>query len=176
MEALSYIVLILLSLVGYSGGATGRAGKNTDLKPVILDLILVVLIWTAAIYSRITYDFNKWLMILVWIGISAAIGIAAVFFRRLPRDIESKQEDSEEIPLSFFKRLWFRWTGFSKRMGSFQSRILLSFFFFIFISPAALIIKVLGDPLQIKKKKTMDTYWSTRTQSPAELEDYRRQF
>jgi len=176
MEPLSYIILILLSLVGYSGGATGRAGKNTDLKPIILDLILVVLIWTAAIYSRLMYDFNKWLMILIWIGISAVVGIAAVSFRRLPRDIESGQQDSGEIPPAFFKRLWFRWTGFSKSMGSFQSRILLSFFFFVIISPAALIIKMLGDPLQIKKKKTMDTYWLAKTQTPAELEDYRRQF
>jgi len=176
MEALSYIVLVLLSLVGYSGGATGRAGKNTDLKPVILDLILVVLIWTAAIYSRLTYDFNKWLMILIWIGISAVVGIAAVSFRRLQRGDETGQQETEYLTSGIFKRLWFRWTGFSKRMGSFQSRIMLSFFFFIIISPAALIIRVLGDPLQIKKKKTMDTYWLTKTESSTELEDYRRQF
>ena len=45
MDTLSFIALILLSLVGYSGGATGKAGKFADLKLQIIDLILVVIIW-----------------------------------------------------------------------------------------------------------------------------------
>ena len=175
-EALSYIVLVLLSLVGYSGGATGRAGKSADLKPSIYDLILIALIWTAALYSRITYDFNKWLLILVWVGISAVVGIMAVSFRRIHRDTESGQEEGEKIPHTFVKRIWHRWTGFSRRMGGFQSRVMLSFFFFIIVSPVALIIKVLGDPLRIKKKQDMESYWLAKIASSTELEDYRRQF
>ena len=176
MEALSYIVLVLLSLVGYSGGATVRAGKKVDLKPVLLDLVLVALIWAVALYSRLTYDFNKWLLILVWVGISVVVGIVAVSFRRLQRENESQQQETMYASSGIFKKVWHRWTGFSKRMGSFQSRIMLSFFFFIIISPAALIIRVLGDPLQIKKKKTMDTYWLAKAPSSTEIEDYRRQF
>lgn len=176
MEALSYIVLVLLSLVGYSGGATGRAGKKVDLKPVLLDLVLVALIWAVAVYSRLTYDFNKWLLILVWVGISVVVGIAAVSFRRLQRENESQQQETEYPSSGIFKRLWHRWTGFSKRMGSFQSRVMLSFFFFVIVSPAAVLIKVLGDPLSIKRKKSMDTYWLAKTPSSTEIEDYRRQF
>ena len=176
MEALSYIVLVLLSLVGYSGGATGRAGKNTDLKPGGLDLILVALVWTAAIYSRLMMDFNKWLMILVWVGISVFVGIVAVTLRRLPRVVPSEQEEAEGVVSGFFKKLWHRWKDFSKRMGSFQSRVLLSLFFFILVSPAALLIKVLGDPLRIKKIKAAESYWMAKTESPTELDDYRRQF
>jgi hypothetical protein len=172
--ALSYIVLILLSLVGYSGGAAGRAGKSMDLKPAVLDLILIVLIWTAAIYSRLTYDFNKWLLILVWVGIAAGVGWIAVSVRKLPK--KEGAEEAVELPAALFKRMWHRWTGFSKRMGSFQSRMMLSFFFFVLISPAALVITMLGDPLQIKKKKAMDTYWLAKTPSSAEIEDFRRQF
>lgn len=174
MEVISYIVLILLSLVGYSGGAAGRAGKRVDLKPVILDLILVALIWAAALYSRITYDFNKWLLILVWVGIAVVVGWTAVSFRKLEK--KEKEEETEELPGNSFKRVWHRWTGFSKRMGSFQSRVMLSFFFFVIVSPGALIIRVLGDPLSIKGKKTMDTYWSAKTPSSTEIADYRRQF
>ena len=174
METLSYVVLVLLSLVGYSGGATGRAGKNVELKPVFLDLVLVALIWAVAVYSRLTYDFNKWSLILVWVGISVVVGIVAVSFRRLRK--KEKAEEVEEFPEPLFKRLWHRWLGFSKRMGSFQSRVMLSFFFFALISPAALIIKMLGDPLSIKGKKAMDSYWLARTPSSTEIEDYRRQF
>jgi len=67
METISFIVLILLSLVGYSAGAVGKAGKFVELKPRVIDLILVVLIWIGAIYSRVTFDLNKWLLILMWI-------------------------------------------------------------------------------------------------------------
>jgi hypothetical protein len=176
LEALSYIVLVLLSLVGYSGGATGRAGKSPDLKPMVIDLVLVAFIWTAAFYSRLTYDFNKWLLILVWVGISVVVGIVAVSFRRWPVKDQSHEGEAEELPPGIFKRIWHRWTGFSKRMGSFQSRVMLSFFFFIIVSPAALIIKVLGDPLRIKKKEILETYWLAKTPSSTELEDYRRQF
>jgi hypothetical protein len=174
VETLSYIVLILLSLVGYSGGATGRAGKRVDLKPAAVDLILVAIIWTAALYSRITYDFNKWLLILVWVGIAVLVGGIAVSVRRLPK--LGKAEEEEKLPAALFKRLWHRWAGFSKRMGSFQSRVMLSFFFFVIVSPVALIIRVAGDPLQIKKKKAMASYWSARTPSSTEIADYQRQF
>ncbi len=176
MEALSYIVLVLLSLVGYSGGAAGKAGKNMDLKPIIADLALVALIWAGAIYSRLAFDLNKWLLILVWIVIGLVVGMVAVSFRKLPVKDESAKEAKPEFSSSVLKRLWQRWTGFSKRMGSFQSRIMLSLFFFVVVSPAAVLIKALGDPLQIKKKKNVETYWSTRTQSPSGLEDFRRQF
>ena len=173
MEALSYIVLILLSLVGYSGGAAGRAGKRVDLKPNVLDLILVALIWAVALYSRITYDFNKWLLILVWVGIAVAIGWTAASFRKLEK---KEKEEEEELPSGLFKKLWHRWTRFSKRMGSFQSRVMLSFFFFLLISPVALIIRTLGDPLKIKGKKIMSSYWSAKTPGSTEIADYRRQF
>ena len=145
-----------------------------DIKPVFFDLVLVAFIWTAALYSRITYDFNKWLLILVWVGISVIVGWVAVSARRLPK--KEKAEEGEELPETLLKRLWHRWTGFSKRMGSFQSRVMLSFFFVIIVSPAAVLIKVLGDPLSIKRKKVMDTYWMTKTPSSTEIEDYRRQF
>jgi len=53
---------------------------------------------------------------------------------------------------------------------------MLSFFFFIIVSPVAVLIKLFGDPLSIKRKKAMDTYWSDKTLSSKEIEDYRRQF
>ena len=176
MEVLSYIVLVLLSLVGYSGGVTIRAGKKVDLKPVLLDLVLVALIWAGALYSRLTYDFNKWLLILVWVGISVVVGIVAVSFRRLQRENESQQQETKYPSSGIFKKLWHRWTEFSKKMGSFQSRVMLSFFFFIIVSPVAVLIKLFGDPLSIKRKKAMDTYWSAKMPSSTEIEDYRRQF
>jgi hypothetical protein len=72
--------------------------------------------------------------------------------------------------------MWKRWAVFSKRMGSFQSRVMLSLFFFVFISPVAFLITLLGDPLKIKKRRKLETYWSTRAESSGGLEEFRRQF
>jgi hypothetical protein len=176
VEILSYIILILLSLVGYSGGVAGRVGKKIDPKPVVLDLILVAIIWTGAIYSRAVYGFNKWLLILVWVVIAASVGALAVSLRRLPGQDRTQKKGAEELSPGIFRRLWHRWMGFSKRMGSFQSRVMLSFFFFLFISPVALLIKLLGDPLRIKKTKTSESFWLAKGESSTQIEDYRRQF
>ena len=132
METLSFIVLILLSLVGYSGGTAGKAGKHIDIKPQLFDLIIIMLIWTGAIYSRLTFDLNKWLLILIWVILSATIGVIAVLFRKLPKEKSLNNKEPEKVPKNLIKKLWQRWGSFSKRMGSFQSRIILSLFFFIF--------------------------------------------
>jgi hypothetical protein len=44
-----------------------KAGKFAELTPLIIDLILVVIIWVGVIYSRIAFDLNKWISILLWV-------------------------------------------------------------------------------------------------------------
>ncbi len=175
MEILSFIVLILLSLVGYSGGAAGKAGKYAVLKPQLVDLIIVLLIWAGAIYSRITFDLNKWLMILIWIILSATIGVIAVLFRKLPKEKSSYNKKLERAITNPIKKMWQHWGYFSKRMGGFQSRIILSLFYFIFVSPFALAVKIFSDPLNIKHKSSK-SHWLTKKEINADLEQSRRQF
>jgi len=175
MKALSFIVLILLSLVGYSGGAAGKAGKSADLKPRIIDLILVVIIWTGAIYSRILFYLDKWFLILIWIILSIIIGIFAISFRKLPEEKSSSNKEPTRKPTNLFKKLWHSWKDFSQRMGNFQSRIILSLFFFIFVSPFALAVKIFSDPLSIKHQRST-SQWLPKKEIKNELEQYRRQF
>ena len=176
MEIISFIVLILLSLVGYSAGAVGKAGKQVELKPQIIDLILVSVIWAGAIYSRIVLDLNKWLAILVFVVLSSLIGVLAVLPRKLPeQEVLKTQRPKEAISSNLVKRLWQSWGNFSKRTGSFQTRILLSLFFFILVTPFALAVKVFSDPLSIKHESG-DSYWLSKIKSEADLEQFRRQF
>ena len=175
MKTLSFIVLIFSSLVGYSAGAAGKAGKFADLKPRIIDLILVVIIWTGAIYSRISFDLDKWFLILIWAILSIITGVLAVSLRKLPEEKSSSNKEPTRKPTNLFKKLWHSWKDFSQRMGSFQSRILLSLFFFIFISPFALAVKVFSDPLNIKNN-TKKSQWLPKKEIKDELEQYRRQF
>lgn len=175
MEILSFIVLVFLSLVGYSGGATGRAGRKADLKPIIIDIILVLLIWAGAVYSRLTYDINKWLLILIWVVAAAILGFLAVNFRRLPSKAKIANKQPKETSSSLLRGLRKGWKEFSQRMGNFQSRVILSLFFLVIVSPFALAVKVLSDPLRIKRSRG-DSFWLAKRKAPSELKEYRRQF
>ena len=175
METLSFIALILLSLVGYSGGAVGKAGKFEDLKPQIIDLILVMIIWIGAIYSRITFDLNKWLLILMWVILSILIGVFAILVRKLIGEKSLSNKEVEKAPKNPIKRLWQRWKDFSKRMGSFHTRIIFSLFYFIFVTPFALGVRIFSDPLKIKHQGSK-SHWLSKKEIKYDLEQYRRQF
>ncbi len=175
METLSFIILILLTLVGFSAGSVFRAGKNVDLKPQIIDLVIIILLWSGVIYSRLTFDLNRWLMILIGVTIGFFIGFLSVLPRKLVKTEVPTENVMETASLNFFKKLWRIWEAFSRRMGSYQSRVMLSFFFFVIISPAAIILKIFSDPLKIKKKN-LDTFWQTREKTQDDIERARRQF
>lgn len=175
METVSYIVLILLSLVGYSAGAVGKARKSVELKPQIIDLILISAIWAGAIYSRIVLDFNKWLVILAWVILSSLIGILSIWPRILPEEKASSNKEAKETATNLLHKLWQMWGNFSKRMGNFQSRIVLSLFFFTVVSPFALAVKMFSDPLRIKYRGN-ESHWLPKTRTEIRLEQFRRQF
>ncbi|MFC2016367.1 hypothetical protein ACFLUF_01505 [Chloroflexota bacterium] len=176
METISFVVLILLSLVGYSAGAVGKAGNSVQLKPKILDLIVISIIWAGAIYSRMVLDSNRWLLILAWVVLSSVVGMLAVW----PRKLFSRETISYEVlkqsSRHTLERLWQGWKDFSKRMGEFQSRIVFSLLFFILISPFALAVKAFSDPLGIKKHRGDDSYWLLKIKTEVDLGKFRRQF
>lgn len=53
---------------------------------------------------------------------------------------------------SLFKRLWRAWKRFGRRLGNFQSRLILSLFYFTAFCPFALLVRWFADPLAIKSK------------------------
>jgi len=175
MEIISFIVLILLSLIGYCAGAVSKSGKFEELKPQIIDLILVVTIWIGAITSRVILGLNKWLLILIWVVLAIIIGILAVWPRRLSDEKAPSSKRLKETSRNPLKKLWISWENFSKRMGGFQSRIILSFFYFIFVMPFALGVRIFSDPLNIKHQSSK-SHWLPKKEIKTDLEQYRRQF
>jgi hypothetical protein len=51
-----------------------------------------------------------------------------------------------------WKKIWEGWKKFAKKLGEFNSRLILTVFYFIFITPISVPMK-LKDPLGIKNKK-----------------------
>jgi hypothetical protein len=178
MGIFSFLVLILLSLVGYSAGVTIRSRKFIEPKPRLVDLVLVAIIWIGAIYSRAALSVNRWLLILVWFILGLAIGYLSHWPQKTGAKKLPSVQKRQDGPGKIAKRFWNNWSDFSKKMGNFQSRILLSFFFFIFVTPIALLIRAFADPLRIKpgSREIADTHWLTRRIVEPDIAQYRRQF
>ncbi len=51
---------------------------------------------------------------------------------------------------SAVRRLWERWKRVGKKIGDFQARVLLSFFYYAVFSPFAIAVRWVSDPLAIK--------------------------
>lgn len=175
MDVISFIVLILLSLVGFSAGAVAKAGKSVQLRPQIIDLILISVIWAGAIYSRIVLDLNKWLVILLWLVLSSLIGMLCVWPRNFAREEASRKKIPKETARNLLQGLWQSWGSFSIRMGNFQSGIVLSLFFFTVVSPFALAVKMFSDPLRIRYRGN-ESHWLPKMRSETNLERFKRQF
>jgi hypothetical protein len=178
MAIFSFIVLILLSLVAYSSGAVMRGGKTAEIRPRIIDLLAMLLIWGGTIYSRLAFVVNKWFLVAIWFGISYALGTVIVSFRKhnsAKKPADTRAPGSSRNP---FKNLWKTWQQFSRRMGAFQSRILLSLFYFFLVTPIGLVIKIFSDPLNIKHKNqgASGSYWLSKKAINGKIDDFRRQF
>jgi hypothetical protein len=48
------------------------------------------------------------------------------------------------------RSLWERWKRFGRKIGDIQARLLLTFFYFVLMSPFALALRRWSDPLAIK--------------------------
>jgi hypothetical protein len=71
-----------------------------------------------------------------------------------------------------FKRLWQAWKRIAHKIGNFQSRVLLTVFYFIFVLPFGLGARWFSDPLRIKKRPTQ---WLDHPDEAYDLQWARRQ-
>ncbi len=180
MEIIAFIILILLSQLGYSIGAVAKAGKSAELKPQIIDLLLLLAIWASGIYFGLTINFSNWFMILIWLCLGIITGVVAVLPRKLntktvPQKAIGTVENKDNKSMNLFKRLWNNYKEFMTRVGRFQTAVSLAFFFFIVATPIALAVKMTSDPLGLKYHDNK-TQWLDRIETKADLEQSKRQF
>ena len=53
---------------------------------------------------------------------------------------------------SFIQRFWVWWKRIARIIGDFNARVILTLFYFIFLAPFALAVRLFTDPLSIKNK------------------------
>jgi len=177
MEALSLIALILLTLVGYSAGVSFAAKNIPDPKPGIVDLVLIVLIWGGAFYAKVNLDVSRWLLILIFAVSTFMIAalVSALKGSRRRAAGRKSQDDKDRPQHQESPSLWVRWKQFSRKMGGFQSRAVLSFFYFIVVFPFALIVRIFSDPLRLRRKQA-ESHWIARKPSGSAPDNFRKQF
>lgn len=78
---------------------------------------------------------------------------------------------------SVLKRIWEWWKPIGLAIGRFQTKVIISIFYFLIISPFGLIMRLFGwDPLRVRKSKVKaGTNWQDVKQPEPDLESLRRQ-
>jgi hypothetical protein len=71
--------------------------------------------------------------------------------------------------------LWHGWKEIAGYIGDFQARALLTIFYFTVLAPFAMLSRLLGDPLHIRRWPG-ESGWAPRKASEADLRGARRQF
>ncbi len=77
--------------------------------------------------------------------------------------------------MTYLKKFWSSWLRFGHFMGDIVARVFMTIFYFTLLLPFGVIITLLGDPLDMRRKDKAPT-WHARTTGDRTLEDARRQF
>jgi hypothetical protein len=164
MEFIAGLALVLLTLVGYSSGSVLGASGH-DPTPRILDLLAVVVLWTAALVTRSAL--GKWGAIVIWLMIGLIVGVVLARMR-----IGSYPQAR---PMDTGPGLWNAWKAFSRRMGNYQSRVLMAFIYFVVVLPFGLGVTLLADPLKIKQTGADSNWQIKEMELKPSIEDARGQ-
>ena len=77
----------------------------------------------------------------------------------------------------FGKLLFKGWMAFAHVLGWVNTRILLVVFFFLVITPVAVVARLLGkDLISQRLEPEAETYWKPKEQGPFDPQSYLRQF
>ena len=175
MEILSGIALVLLTLVGYSSGIVLARGVRQVL-PDVIDLATVAVLWVAALATR--EPLGHWRAIGVWIVGGLIAGAIAAHTRRReavfqPRYPTAAPASAE--PNRARRRALEAWKRFALRMGNFQGRMIMGFFYFVVVAPFALLGRLAADPLRLRRTAE-PSYWVEREPLERSVDAARRQF
>lgn len=75
--------------------------------------------------------------------------------------------------MALLKVIWQKWQRLGKAIGHFQARVILSLFYFTFVLPPGLGVRLFADPLRLKPKGSSN--WLERPSDTRDLASARRQ-
>lgn len=87
---------------------------------------------------------------------------------------EGSRAAPEQRMWIILRSLWQGWKAIALRIGHFQTRVILSLIYYLVLGPVALVVRLVGDPLGIKRKDGR-TRWRARHYPTLSLEQAKRQ-
>jgi hypothetical protein len=84
------------------------------------------------------------------------------------------ESESTTARVSLARRAWEGWKRIAHKIGVVQTRIIMVIFYFLFMLPLGLVLRVVRDPLHFKHPE--GTNWVPHHQEPDTLENAQRQF
>ncbi len=165
MDFITGLALVLLTLVGYSSGSVLGAKRRTAV-PGIADLVVIVLMWMAALATR--NALGKWSAIGTWLVVGLVLGAVLAWARAASYP--------KAQPLNTGSGLWNAWKGFARKMGNYQSRMLMACVYFAVVLPFGLGVTLLGDPLKIKRARGNSNWQPKELPLKPSTDEARRQF
>jgi hypothetical protein len=173
MAWFGWLALILLSLFGYSTGTVLAAGRERNPKPAGRDLIAIPFMWAIVVGLYVVLGLERWATLLA--GLAAGFACGWVLGRIAPAaQPATSLAPKDEGGGAFLRRLWRRWKRFAARLGDFQSRVILGYFYFVVFLPFGLLVRWAVDPLRLRRP--LASFWVERPVASGELDDARSQF
>lgn len=180
MHTLSTIVLIMLTMVGYSSGIT-LASRGKNVPPVIYDLLIVLLLWIVALYTRPqvlpAIGNSRLLLLIVWLAIALIVGFVKTKltyssgFDALPdSELPEHAKVEETLSTNPFKRAWEGWKLFAAEMGHIQGGLFMGFFYFIVVTVFGIGARIFTDPMALKETPK-SSGWVVRKPLDSTLEE-----
>lgn len=83
-------------------------------------------------------------------------------------------ETTTAAPTAGWRAVWAHWMKLGHAIGVVQTRILMVVFYFLFVMPMGLVLKLRGDPLRLAPRN-QSNWWPHQHQERS-LEATRRQF
>jgi hypothetical protein len=71
------------------------------------------------------------------------------------------------------RRAWTAWKRLARRIGVFNSLVVLTLLYGVLVVPVGLVLRLVADPFRRRKPHT--TNWTPRVPAPATVEEARRQ-
>ena len=171
MDFLGGLALVLLTLAGYSIGAVIGA-RDRSPAPRLLDLAAVAVLCIIGLFSRSVLDIGAWTAIGIWMGAGGTVSFLLSSARRTYARTRTSWIGKSG---SFLTRCWEGWKGLAIEMGSYQSRILLAFFYFLVVTPFGILVRLFSDPLKTKSLARL-SFWEDRSEIRGEVSAAKRQF
>lgn len=77
-------------------------------------------------------------------------------------------------PIGYLRAAWSHWKKIARAVGVVQTRILMVLFYFVFVLPVGIVMRMRGDPLHLKRPAGGN--WTAHRDEEASVDTARRQF